>query len=102
VGTQPSQIAVRRGGITSSQAPRPRQRGLARTHDAVCTIRLHTALELHYRGQLDESRTTLVPDARRELFGAMCRIAETGKGPAEQQASTGRRFGHGSRIFNGE
>jgi hypothetical protein len=34
-------------------------------------------------------RTTLVPDARRELFEATCRIAETGKGPAEQQPSMG-------------
>jgi hypothetical protein len=31
----------------------------------------------------------LVPDARRELFGAMCRMAETGTGPAEQQSSMG-------------
>jgi hypothetical protein len=30
-----------------------------------------------------------VPDARRKLFEAMCRIVETGKGPAEQHASMG-------------
>jgi hypothetical protein len=30
-----------------------------------------------------------VPDARRELFEAMCRIAETAKGPVEQQPSMG-------------
>jgi hypothetical protein len=40
-------------------------------------------------GRLDASRTSLVPDARRKLFEAMCRIAETGKGPAEQHASMG-------------
>jgi hypothetical protein len=31
--------------------------------------------------------TTLVPDARRELFEAMYRIAETGRGPAKRQPS---------------
>ena len=41
------------------------------------------------RGRLDASRTTLVPDARRELFEAMCQIAESGKGPAEQHPSIG-------------
>src|SRR5512132_4393003 len=65
---------------------------VARAYDAVCTpdfFGLNAALELQYRGRLDASRTTLVPDARRELFEAMCRIAETGEGPAEQQASMG-------------
>ena len=65
---------------------------VARAYDAVCTpdfFGFNAALELQYRGRLDASRTTLVPDARRELFEAMCRIAETGKGPAEQQASMG-------------
>jgi hypothetical protein len=60
-------------------------------YDAVCTpefFGVNAALELQYRGRLDASRTTLVPDARREPFEAMCRIAETGKGP-EQQASIG-------------
>jgi peroxiredoxin len=65
---------------------------VARAYDAVCTpdfFGFNAALELQYRGRLDASRTTLVPDARRELFEAMCQIAETGKGPAEQQASMG-------------
>jgi peroxiredoxin len=65
---------------------------VARTYDAVCTpdfFGFNSALELHYRGRLDASRTTLVPDARRELFEAMCQIAATGKGPAEQHASMG-------------
>jgi hypothetical protein len=30
-----------------------------------------------------------VPDARRELFEAMARIAETGEGPRDQVASMG-------------
>jgi hypothetical protein len=47
----------------------------------------NAALGHQYRGRLDASRTTLVPDARREPFEAMCRIAETGKGPAQPQAS---------------
>jgi len=65
---------------------------VARAYDAVCTpefFGFSAALELQYRGRLDASRTTLVPDARRELFEAMCQIAETGEGPAEQQASMG-------------
>jgi peroxiredoxin len=65
---------------------------VARAYDAVCTpdfFGFNAALELQHRGRLDASRTTLVPDARRELFEAMCRIAETGKGPMEQQASMG-------------
>ncbi|MGB8070016.1 MAG: hypothetical protein WCF38_20390, partial [Pseudolabrys sp.] len=40
--------------------------------------------ELQYRGQLDASRTTLVPNARRDLFEAMKQVAETGHGPANQ------------------
>jgi peroxiredoxin len=65
---------------------------VARAYDAVCTpefFGFNTALELQYRGRLDASRTTLVADARRELFEAMCQIAETGKGPEDQQASMG-------------
>ena len=65
---------------------------VARAYDAVCTpefFGFNADMELQYRGRLDASRTTLVPDARRELFEAMCQIAETGEGPAEQQASMG-------------
>jgi hypothetical protein len=56
---------------------------VARGYDVVCTpdfFGFNAALELKYRGRLDASPTTLVPDARREVFEAMCRIAETGKG----------------------
>jgi hypothetical protein len=63
---------------------------VARAYDAVCTpefFGFNAALELQYWGQLDASRTTLVPDARREPFEAMCRIAETGEGPKDQQTS---------------
>ena len=65
---------------------------VARTYDAVCTpdfFGFNADMELQYRGRLDASRTTLVANARRELFEAMCQIAETGKGPAEQQPSMG-------------
>ena len=65
---------------------------MARAYGAVCTpefFGFNADMQLQYRGRLDASRTTLVPDARRELFEAMCRIAETGKGPMEQQASMG-------------
>ncbi|WP_420348722.1 thioredoxin family protein [Pelagibius sp.] len=64
----------------------------ARAYDAICTpdfFGFNTDWELQYRGRLDESRTTLVPDARRELFEAMQAVAETGQGPKEQVASMG-------------
>lgn len=64
----------------------------ARAYGAVCTpdfFGFNQALELQYRGRLDESRTTLVPNARRELYEAMKRIAETGKGPEDQIPSMG-------------
>ncbi|MDH3596703.1 MAG: thioredoxin family protein [Rhodospirillales bacterium] len=69
-----------------------RSQEVARAYDAVCTpdfFGFNKDLELQYRGRLDESRTTLVPDARRELFEAMARVAETGEGPREQVASMG-------------
>jgi peroxiredoxin len=65
---------------------------VARAYDAVCTpdfFGFNGKLELQYRGRLDESKTTLVPNARRELFEAMKLIAETGHGPREQTASMG-------------
>jgi hypothetical protein len=37
--------------------------------------------ELQYRGRLDASRTTLVANARRNLFEAMKQVVETGQGP---------------------
>ena len=65
---------------------------VARAYDAVCTpdfFGFDADLGLKYRGRLDESRTQLVPGARRELFEAMVRIAETGTGPEEQIPSIG-------------
>jgi len=65
---------------------------VARAYDAVCTpdfFGFNGKLELQYRGRLDESKTTLVPDARRDLYEAMKLVAETGLGPREQIASMG-------------
>jgi peroxiredoxin len=65
---------------------------VARAYDAVCTpdfFGYNANLELQYRGRLDESKTTLVPNARRELYEAMRQVAATGKGPAEQTPSMG-------------
>jgi peroxiredoxin len=65
---------------------------VARAYDAVCTpdfFGFNADLELQYRGRLDESKTDLVPDARRELYEAMRQVAETGKGPQDQHASMG-------------
>ncbi len=65
---------------------------VARTYGAVCTpdfFGFNRELELQYRGRLDASRKEAVPEARRDLFGAMVQIAETGVGPREQIASMG-------------
>ena len=64
----------------------------ARAYGAACTpdfFGFNAALELQYRGRLDASRMTPVPDARRDLFEAMKAIAETGEGPREQVPSIG-------------
>jgi peroxiredoxin len=69
-----------------------RTQAVARAYGAVCTpdfFGFDKDLELQYRGRLDESKTTLVEGARRELHDAMAGIAETGRGPAEQIASMG-------------
>ncbi len=69
-----------------------RSQEVARAYDAVCTpdfFGFNADLELQYRGRLDESKTTPVPNARRELLEAMSQIAETGEGPREQIASMG-------------
>src|SRR4029453_18836186 len=60
---------------------------VARAYGAQCTpdffgFNVHD--ELQYRGRLDASRTTLVANARRDLFEAMKQISETGRGPEEQ------------------
>ena len=65
---------------------------VARAYDAQCTpdfFGFNAADELQYRGRLDASRTTLVPNARRDLYEAMKLVAETGKGSAEQPLSAG-------------
>lgn len=65
---------------------------VARAYDALCTpdfFGFNADLELQYRGRLDASRKEPVPNARRELFEAMREVAETGRGPAEQEASMG-------------
>ena len=65
---------------------------VARAYDAVCTpdfFGFDTDLGLQYRGRLDASKSTLVPDARRELFEAMMQVARTGLGPKDQIASMG-------------
>jgi len=65
---------------------------VARAFNAVCTpdfFGFNADLELQYRGRLDASKVQLVSDAPRELYHAMIRVAETGKGPADQIPSMG-------------
>ncbi len=65
---------------------------VARAYDAVCTpdfFGYDADLGLQYRGRLDESKTTLVTDARPELREAMLAVAESGHGPQEQIPSMG-------------
>jgi peroxiredoxin len=65
---------------------------VARAYGAQCTpdfFGFNAQDELQYRGRLDASRTTLVPNASRDLFEAMKQVAETGHGPADQTPSMG-------------
>ena len=65
---------------------------VARAYGAVCTpdfFGFDGRDGLQYRGRLDESKTTPVRDARRELFEAMKQVAESGRGPRDQIASMG-------------
>jgi peroxiredoxin len=65
---------------------------VARAYDAQCTpdfFGFNAQDELQYRGRLDASRMSPVPNARRDLFEAMKLIAETGHGPKEQFPSMG-------------
>lgn len=65
---------------------------VARAYDAVCTpdfFGFDRELGLQYRGRLDEGGRVAKPGARRELYEAMARVAETGRGPAEQTPSMG-------------
>ena len=66
--------------------------GTAREYGAVCTpdfFGFNAGDELQYRGRLDESKTTLVKGARRELYEAMKLIAASGHGPKDQIPSMG-------------
>lgn len=65
---------------------------VARTYGAQCTpdfFGFNAQDELQYRGRLDASRVTPIPNARRDLFEVMKQIAETGQGPMEQTPSMG-------------
>jgi peroxiredoxin len=65
---------------------------VARAYDAVCTpdfFGYNADLELQYRGRLDASKTTPIPNAVRELYDAMVQVAETGRGPEHQISSMG-------------
>lgn len=69
-----------------------RTQDVARAYDAVCTpdfFGFNAKDELQYRGRLDESKTTLVPNARRDLYLAMKQVADTGSGPQDQIPSMG-------------
>ena len=64
---------------------------LARAYGAQCTpdfFGFNKQDELQYRGRLDASRTTLVPNARRDLFEAMKQVAETGHGHQAAQCGS--------------
>ena len=65
---------------------------IAKAYGAQCTpdfFGFNAKLELQYRGRLDESRTSAVPNARRDLYEAMLGVARTGQGPQDQIASIG-------------
>jgi hypothetical protein len=65
---------------------------VTRAYDAQCTpdfFGFNAQDELQYRGRLDASRMTPIPNARRDLFEAMKQVAETGHGPQEQFPSMG-------------
>lgn len=66
---------------------------VARAYGAVCTpdfFGFNAAGELQYRGRLDAyGRNAPPPDAGRELYEAMLRIAQTGEGPRAQFPSVG-------------
>ena len=65
---------------------------VAKAYGAQCTpdfFGFNARLELQYRGRLDASRTSPVPNARRDLYEAMRGVALTGDGPKEQIPSVG-------------
>ena len=70
-----------------------RDQSVGEAYGAVCTpdfFGYNAELQLQYRGRLDASGMKPAPEgARRELFEAMKRIAQTGLGPEEQIPSIG-------------
>jgi peroxiredoxin len=65
---------------------------VAKSYGAVCTpdfFGFNAALELQYRGRLDDAGRAPKPDAPRELYAAMLEIASSGRGPAVQKPSIG-------------
>jgi peroxiredoxin len=66
---------------------------VARAYEAVCTpdfFGYDADLKLRYRGRIDGTTPGRAePDPRRELFEAMCQVADTGVGPARQLPSMG-------------
>ena len=66
---------------------------VAHAYGAVCTpdfFGYNAELALEYRGRIDASGMNAAPaNSRRELFEAMRQIADTGVGPADQNASIG-------------
>ena len=65
---------------------------IAKAYGAQCTpdfFGFNAKLELQYRGRLDESRTSAVPNARRDLYEAMLGVARSGQGPKDQIPSIG-------------
>jgi len=66
---------------------------VGRSYGAVCTpdfFGYNARLELQYRGRLDASGARADDDDQpRELYDAMRRVAETGRGPEDQLPSVG-------------
>jgi len=65
---------------------------VAKAYGAICTpdfFGFNAALELQYRGRLDDAGRASKPDAPRELYEAMLQVARTGRGPAQQTPSIG-------------
>lgn len=65
---------------------------VAAAYGAVCTpdfFGFNAAMELQYRGRLDESWSGKLPNPKRELLLAMRQVAAMGQGPAVQNSSIG-------------
>ncbi|MCG8381093.1 MAG: thioredoxin family protein [Gammaproteobacteria bacterium] len=65
---------------------------VAQAYGAVCTpdfFGLNDQGQLQYRGRLDDARMGKAHNRNPELLNAMCLVAETGKGPKDQNPSMG-------------